>query len=159
SLDKEPGRRYASAAEMGADLERFLGGRPIRARPSRFWQKGWKWSKRRPAIAGLTLLVILSAALGSAGILWKWLDAERAWRSEAKQHAQTEAALGRLQESQYFKNIALAENACRASNFLQAERFLNECPDVQRHWEWGYLKRLCLEDPKVVSVPRGSRPT
>jgi WD40 repeat protein/serine/threonine protein kinase len=159
ALDKEPARRYASAAEMGADLEHFLAGRPIHARPARFWQKGWKWSKRRPAIAGLTLLVVLFAALGSGGILWKWLDAERAWRAEAQQRAETEAALARLQESQYFKNIALAENACRASNFLQAEQFLNECPDVQRHWEWGYLKRLCLEDPKVVSVPGGSRTT
>jgi WD40 repeat protein/serine/threonine protein kinase len=159
SLDKEPARRYASAAEMGADLECFLAGRPIRARPSSFWQKGWKWSKRRPAVAGLTLLVFLSAALGSTGVLWKWLEAERAWRAEAEQRTETEAALARLQESQYFKNIALAENACRASNFLQAEQFLNECPDVQRHWEWGYLKRLCLEDPKVVSVPGGNPAT
>jgi WD40 repeat protein/serine/threonine protein kinase len=156
ALEKEPARRYASAAEMGADLERFLAGRAICARPSRFWQKGWKWSKRRPAIAGLILLLFLSAALGSAGVLWKWLEAEGAWRAEARQRTETQAALARLQESQYFRNIALAESACRASNFLQAEGFLNECPEVQRHWEWGYLKRLCLEDPRVVSVPGGS---
>jgi eukaryotic-like serine/threonine-protein kinase len=52
-LDKEPGRRYASASDLADDLRRFLEGRPIQARPAKPWQRLWKWARRRPAAATL----------------------------------------------------------------------------------------------------------
>ncbi|HEX5273421.1 MAG TPA: serine/threonine-protein kinase, partial [Gemmataceae bacterium] len=72
-LRKEPARRYASAAELSADLGRFLAGEPIRARPTPAWERGWKWARRRPALAGLlvsgvVVLLLLLVLLG--GSLW-----------------------------------------------------------------------------------------
>ncbi len=52
-LQKEPARRYASAAELADDLERYLDGAPILARPAPWREKAWKWAKRRPAAAAL----------------------------------------------------------------------------------------------------------
>jgi len=47
-LEKEPRRRYATAAEVADDLERWLAGEPIRARPVAAWERAWKWVKRNP---------------------------------------------------------------------------------------------------------------
>jgi serine/threonine protein kinase/tetratricopeptide (TPR) repeat protein len=52
-LRKEPGRRYPGAGALAHDLRCFLDKRPIRARPTPFWERIAKWTRRRPAIAGL----------------------------------------------------------------------------------------------------------
>jgi WD40 repeat protein len=60
AIAKEPGRRYQKAAELGADLGRFLAGEPVRARRIGVWQRTAKWVKRRPALAAL--LAVSAAA-------------------------------------------------------------------------------------------------
>ena len=59
-LQKEPPRRYATAEELAADLERWLAGKPILARPVAPLKKLWLWSRRNPAaaIAGVLLLAL-----------------------------------------------------------------------------------------------------
>ena len=60
-LEKEPQRRYETAAEFADDLERWLAGESIDARPVATWERAWKWVKRNPAkgvvIAGCVLLL------------------------------------------------------------------------------------------------------
>src|SRR5262249_56056042 len=51
-----PARRYATAAELAADLQRFLGGEPIRARRVGPWQRLLLWARRRPTAAALLLV-------------------------------------------------------------------------------------------------------
>ena len=51
-LEKEPARRYGSAEALAEDLERWLAGLPITARPVPAWEKAVKWVKRRPATRG-----------------------------------------------------------------------------------------------------------
>ena len=69
-LSKEPERRYPSAAELADDLRRFEQGRPIRARPSGWGYRSWRWCRRNPIAAALatTLLALVALALG--GGLW-----------------------------------------------------------------------------------------
>ena len=50
-LEKSPRRRYADAESLAIDLDRFLAGRSILARPASWPERGWKWSRRRPASA------------------------------------------------------------------------------------------------------------
>jgi serine/threonine protein kinase len=62
-LEKEPARRYPTASELAEDLDRFLQGRPILARPTPTWDRMAKWARRRPgsaaAVAGLFTLSFL----------------------------------------------------------------------------------------------------
>jgi WD40 repeat protein/serine/threonine protein kinase len=71
-LQKAPARRYASAAGLADDLQRFLRHEPILARPISRWERGVKWAQRRPSLAALVLvsgLAILSLMV-LAGALW-----------------------------------------------------------------------------------------
>jgi tetratricopeptide (TPR) repeat protein len=63
-LDKDPSRRYASAADLAADLERFLDGRPVLARRAPAWELGAKWARRHPAKATLAALCLMAAVTG-----------------------------------------------------------------------------------------------
>jgi WD40 repeat protein len=52
-LQKDPARRYGSAEALAEDLQRWLAGEPIHARPVGTAERIVKWVKRRPAAAGL----------------------------------------------------------------------------------------------------------
>lgn len=69
-LQKEPARRYPSAAALADDLGRFERGEPIHARPVGWTERTIKWCRRNPArtmlVAGSTLAAV--ALLGAA--LW-----------------------------------------------------------------------------------------
>ena len=60
-LEREPHERYRSAGELAADLERSLEGRPIVARRISPPVRVWRWSKRKPQLAGATAVAFCSA--------------------------------------------------------------------------------------------------
>jgi hypothetical protein len=69
-LAKSPVLRYGSAAELAADLRRFLGGEPILARRPGWVESAWRWAVKRPAVATLVLLAALSPLAGLLYIQW-----------------------------------------------------------------------------------------
>jgi tRNA A-37 threonylcarbamoyl transferase component Bud32 len=68
-LHKEPEKRYESAGALADDLERWLRGEPIRARPTTVWERVTKWLKRQQLVAGLGVVSIL-ASLAATLALW-----------------------------------------------------------------------------------------
>jgi serine/threonine protein kinase/WD40 repeat protein len=56
-LEKDPARRYQSAADLSAELHRYLTGHPILARPVSRLEHAWRWCRRNPAVASLSLTV------------------------------------------------------------------------------------------------------
>jgi tetratricopeptide (TPR) repeat protein/tRNA A-37 threonylcarbamoyl transferase component Bud32 len=87
ALEKDPAKRYATAGAMAEDLRRYLAGEPILARPTPWWERTWKWSRRRPALATLigvsTLAAVTVLVLGGL-----YLDSERQ-AAEDREHQQT----------------------------------------------------------------------
>ncbi len=63
--EREPAPRYRSAADLAEDLERWLEGRPIIARPVSPPVRIWRWSKRNPKLAAtIASCLLLTTAVG-----------------------------------------------------------------------------------------------
>jgi len=135
-LAKEPEWRYSSAAALADDLQRFLAGQPIRARPTSTWERAAKWAKRRPAVAGLLSALVMITALGLIGVTLLWRQTAAALRSEKEERQRAQAALAG-------KTIALARQAWLSDDQEHARRLLEECPPEYRDREWQYLHRVC----------------
>jgi TolB-like protein/tRNA A-37 threonylcarbamoyl transferase component Bud32/Flp pilus assembly protein TadD len=64
-LEREPGARYRSAGDLAEDLERWLEGRHIIARPVSPPARAWRWTRRNPVVAGMAaLLLLLGSTVG-----------------------------------------------------------------------------------------------
>jgi tRNA A-37 threonylcarbamoyl transferase component Bud32 len=61
-LERDPKVRYQSAADFAADLERWLDGRPIVARPVSPAGRIWRWSQRNPKLVGAATAGVLLGA-------------------------------------------------------------------------------------------------
>jgi eukaryotic-like serine/threonine-protein kinase len=62
-LEKDPGRRYASAQLLADDLRRYVSGESILARPVWLATRAWMWCKRKPALAGLASALVLASLI------------------------------------------------------------------------------------------------
>jgi WD40 repeat protein/tetratricopeptide (TPR) repeat protein len=67
AIDRDPAHRYATAAELAADLQRFLDDEPIRARRMGLRERCTRWCRRNPALAWATGLA--AAALVAVAIV------------------------------------------------------------------------------------------
>lgn len=65
AIQGEASDRYAGAGELAADLRRFLAGEAVLARPLPVMQQLWRWSRRHPAIAALTVTLVLVLAISA----------------------------------------------------------------------------------------------
>jgi len=124
-LHKQPGKRYATAAALAEDLKRFQEGRPVQARPVGRVERGWRWCRRNPVVAGLTATVALVLLLGaSVGIgLAVWALAEK----------------DRAETSLYVNRITLAQVEWEHGSTQLAWGHLEACPQNLRGWEHDYL--------------------
>jgi serine/threonine protein kinase/WD40 repeat protein len=135
-LQKEPERRYASAQALADDLERFLNGQPIHARPIGDLRRFWRWCRRNPRVALLSgtvmlLLVILPLAVALV------------YRSESRK---TAAALDESRYHLYLAHITGAQHALGVGQDVRAWDLLLPCASGQsdlRGWEWHYLSNRC----------------
>ena len=148
-LEKDPSRRYASAAQLADDLERFLAGQPILARPASTWLWAGRLVRRHPVVAGMvavTLLAMVSTivtlAVSNARITAKEQEATRALVGERQAAKALAEALAREQSLQYLERITTAARLWEAGHTDAADRLLDLCPRERRGWEWRYLDGL-----------------
>lgn len=89
-LERDRNNRYLSAIELAEELERYQQGVPIHARPISRLEKGWRWCRRRPLVAGLTAGIFASLFIGLSSTSYFWAQA-------ATNASQTRQALYRAQ--------------------------------------------------------------
>jgi WD40 repeat protein len=126
-LQKEPERRYESAAALADDLERWQTGEPIRARRNTAWERSVKWVRRRPAVAALLAVSGVAAITLVAGLLVSnRLIADREEKARQALVDRT-AALDDLREAQNKTATAFQREADerRKAERLLAENYLD----------------------------------
>ncbi len=79
-LEKDPARRYPSADELADDLDRWLRGDEVKARPAGVAERLWRWARRSPARAALAGLGLALAAL--LALSWRWAVDARSRQAE-----------------------------------------------------------------------------
>lgn len=134
-LAKEPSRRYQTAAELAADLRRWMGGEPILARPVGRVERLWRWSRRNPKVAWLAAsvaaLLLMVAVLSTVFAVKqnRLAESERLARSEAEGYLKlTLRAIDELLTEvgqQELKDIPHAESV-RKSLLAKAQSFYEE---------------------------------
>ncbi|HJZ90624.1 MAG TPA: protein kinase [Gemmataceae bacterium] len=165
-LRKDPAGRYPSAAALADDLQRFLDGAPIQARPVGAVERMGKWLRRRPAVAasiGLGSLAALAVVALAVRLVYSW-ELEDANRKLGEAAGAREAALVVADEAQvkldvalereralhYVHNINLAQREWQTNHVGEACRILDACPLALRHWEWHYLYRQCHAETLTI---------
>ena len=86
-LEKAPARRYASAADLAADLRRFLDGNPVAARPLGSLARSLRWCWRQPLLAAslaASVLILVAASIVSGTLAYQASESARAVRGESR---------------------------------------------------------------------------
>jgi tetratricopeptide (TPR) repeat protein len=77
ALRKEPERRYKSVPEFAEDIERYLQGLPVKARPNTFTYRAGKFVSRNKIAAAASFLIFLTLIGGIAATVWQAHRAEQ----------------------------------------------------------------------------------
>ena len=167
-LEKEPGKRYASAQALADDLRRFLDGRAILARRVSGIEKAVRWCRRNPlaaaSLAGVVGIFLAAFLLVSRS----YIHAEAAFHNA--EHQREEAVKKEKAErwERYRANIVATASAFQVYNVGSARLMLEDAPEEHRNWEWRHFQsRLDLaqnvlraDDAEVTSMsiaPNGDR--
>ncbi len=154
-LSKDIKKRYASANDLGEELERYLNGKPIQARPVGQVERAWRWCRRKPFVSSLIGAVAASLLIGTCVSTYFAILAnnrahvanhERARADEKAAELATQEAKAR--QRAYISDINLVQRVLRQSNVGRARRILHShVPETSqedlRDWEWRYLWQLC----------------
>ncbi|MEM8944983.1 MAG: protein kinase [Planctomycetota bacterium] len=141
-LEKDPNSRFASAADLSSELERFLRGEPIESRPISPARRALRWCRRYPV--STTLLAVLAAV----AILGPLLALRfRALATEALA-AQSVAESTEREKSEllYVSQMNSVEQAAKQGDYVRGRELLaQQIPSGGqadlRDFEWYYWNR------------------
>ena len=120
--------RYQSAADLSADLKRFLMGSPVKARRVSLSERVWRWSKRHPSRAALVVsltLLLTTLLVGSIFVAYQKnkhssdleIENRRARKAEADaRNAETDARKAEKQARKAERDARESEQKAHRSN-------------------------------------------
>jgi serine/threonine-protein kinase len=109
ALAKSPERRYETAGELARDLERFLAGEPVRARPPGRWGRAWRRIKRHRAVLVGALVLALVPSLVALWLHEKKEQEDARARTAALEEERRRADEQARREAEVRKASELAE--------------------------------------------------
>jgi WD40 repeat protein len=139
-LEKDPLRRYGSAALLADDLRRFAGGEPIQARAVSRTERLLRWCRRKPALATASGLAV---AAGVAAIVIPILFAIQEYRAAQRIGQEQKRTADALNDSR------------RLSATLALDRGLGLCEqgEIGRGMLW-LVHSLELAPPNAAELHR-----
>ena len=117
AIDRDPAHRYQSAGDLAADLSRYLGDEPIKARRISPLARFRRWCRKNPAVAALTstiaILITTAAVVASiAAVKFEKLADEKGQIAGKLQSALTDSqanlSLAKREKQRAEDNLALA---------------------------------------------------
>ncbi|MBA4155879.1 MAG: tetratricopeptide repeat protein [Gemmatimonadetes bacterium] len=139
AVQKEPERRYASAGALADDVERYLSGRPVAARPDTRLYRAQKFVGRRPGVVAAGLVVLLSAGAytGTLQAHADRLEAERnvARQERARAESERDGAESERSRAEAAQAVAEGERNRARSEFERAELEAGRARDAQQSAE------------------------
>src|SRR5262245_53631022 len=164
--------RYPTAAELAADLRRFLDGRPTVARPLTLRQRVGRWLHRNPALTSVVALATIAVAL-TVG----WYRASQMLGDMNRQYSVITSGAAQLSQElqskdeelkeqkregaliRYTVDIAAADKAMTEGDVMQALAALERqvpppdspLEDDLRGLEWRYLHALATQAPLEIA--------
>ncbi len=162
-LEKDPGRRYSSAANLALDLQRFLHGEPTAARPLGVPARLVRWGRRNPL--PLTIMATITAMLmlivgGLVGHTAALRDVNErltlAGQQALDQRDRAEKSEARVRRLLYASDLRLAEKAWRDGDLRTVRDLLRRyVPAHQqadlRGIEWYFLDRAMHPPVKTIA--------
>jgi len=107
-LRKDPRRRYQSSSELADDIQSFLRGGPIKARPRGTVEKVWRWIRDHPVPSGLVAAGVLTPIVA---LITLSLLSARLVRSSALDSAAQQAEVLERANNQYSLIVQRVERA------------------------------------------------
>lgn len=123
-LEKDPSRRYRSAASFSDELERWLNGQPVEARPVGRVERLLRWCRREPALAtslGLIAVLLLGVAVVSFSA---YVRVRAAGLQMADANRQMVAATRRTEEQLYRSQLRFVDDLLGKGNSIDARALL-----------------------------------
>ncbi|MGF1633972.1 MAG: serine/threonine-protein kinase [Phycisphaerae bacterium] len=142
AMEKEPDRRYRTAAALAADVRRFLRHEPVEARPPTLVYQLSRFTRRNRTLVAASLLVLVSLVAGGAvstlfGVR-AVAEARQRRAAEVTALAERDTAL----RSAYAASMAAGFAAYQAGELQQVRYQLAAAPEALRGWEWRLLRNL-----------------
>ena len=159
ALARRTDDRYASAAEMAADLRRYLACEVTIARPLNIVGRSVKWARRRPTASATLSVAVLALVALAVGALWHFAQLKSALAAGQLARAHAEQSERNLRQLVYFRDMQEAYSAVEAQDVRKASAVLSRYqPGGSGHepgFLWRHLRARCTGVPVEVNAHDG----
>ena len=159
-MEKDPDKRYADAESLADDLQSYLDGKPIKARPVSNIERGWRWCKRSPALAGTmaTSLLLLTALAIGGPVAASYQASLRSQAEQAKNKADAASKKFQKEAETNAQMLGIITDAFRSVNpdkganaEMSAKDVLFQARDALNQSELKDLSKAKMLEPLTTS--------
>ncbi len=149
ALERSPRDRYATLEEFASDIERWLQGRPILARPVGAMESAWRWACRHPLPATLVGALVLVSTVG--GIL---LSISHAQRGAALRDARAQLHRSLIEQARSERLLGNPGHSQRAMSRLRKAADISKTDEIRNEVAALVSRPDLLPRPEIVHAPK-----